>query len=394
MKVAIILEQFDIGRGGAERSAAEMATCLSQLGHDVTVVAGSVVADLAEELPFGLHSLDVNAGRSSRSWRRFEAAVANHIADNAYDMTHSITPLSCVDVYQPRGGSILNGLRRHAASHSSRLVRWVKQSTAFFNTGRRIRIAAERKLCDLADGPMVAALSSYVAYQFRSDYGLVDDRLRIVRNGVMTYRFMNESARQEGARLRQLYDRDNELALFVFIAQNYKLKGLAQLIKAASVAMEQRNDNQRDFRVIIFGNEPIGSYWRLANRLALTNKVLFMGTTEKVPAVLNMADAVILPSYNDACSRVVLEGLAAGKPAITTRQNGACDFLGNGRYGIVVNDAEDINALAAALLDICQRERHKQFVKAIETDGLAEQVDMARHARGLVKLYECIMARK
>jgi len=99
---------------------------------------------------------------------------------------------------------------------------------------------------------------------------------------------------------------------------------------------------------------------------------------------------VVLPTYNDACSRVVLEGLAAGKPAITTRYNGAAEFLGQGRYGCIVDQCDNVDELAAALLRICDRRQQQRMCQAVEADKLWQQVGMARHARELVQLYQSL----
>jgi glycosyltransferase involved in cell wall biosynthesis len=107
-----------------------------------------------------------------------------------------------------------------------------------------------------------------------------------------------------------------------------------------------------------------------------------------------MCDAVVLPSYNDACSRLVLEGLAVGKPAITTRFNGACDYLGEGRYGCIVEPCDDVEALANAMLELCDPAKVQAMCQAIERDNLREQVSMHRHARELLELYRQIIQNK
>ena len=42
MKIALIIENFDLPRGGAERSVFEMARCFAQLSHEVSIIAGEV----------------------------------------------------------------------------------------------------------------------------------------------------------------------------------------------------------------------------------------------------------------------------------------------------------------------------------------------------------------
>jgi UDP-glucose:(heptosyl)LPS alpha-1,3-glucosyltransferase len=389
MKVALVLEKFSIARGGAERSTFELACRLSESGVDVTLIAGRI--DRPDRtLPCALHELP-RSGGNLRRWQNFQRAASRHLAQTHYDIVHSMVPLLEAHIYQPRGGSILNSSRRHAASYESALLRFVKRGTGWFNRPRQARIRAERQLCRIRRGPLVAALSTYVAQAFQNDYQLPPDRLRIVPNGIDTAALRNENARAGGERLRQLYSRDGQFALFLFAAENYRLKGLRWLIRAAKHAHSRLTPSQRDFRIIVAGSENYEKYWKDAQTIATEPHVLFLGSTQEMPALINMCDAVVLPTYNDACSRLILEGLAAGKPGITTRYNGAADFLGEGKYGVIIDSCDDVEALAEALLCLCDPRQQQDLSRRIEADRLHERVSMARHARELLAWYEEIV---
>lgn len=386
MRVALVLNSFDVQRGGAERSTYEMAVCLSELGVEVTIVAGKITGDTGS-YPFGLRSLRLSGWSRVARMNDFSRRMAALAEEKSFDIIHSMVPLEGIDVYQPRGGSVLFGQRRHAASYACPYARFGKQLTGGLNRSRQWVIRAEREVCQASKKPVVAALSRYVQSQFQELYGPEDHRLRLIPNGIDPAPFRSEQARVAGAALRKLYDRQGDLALLVFAAANYRLKGLQELIVAAEKAHRQRT-TQRDIRIMVVGNENYSSYWQQAMRAGLNGRVIFLGPTEEMPALLNMADAVVLPTYNDACSRLVLESLAAGKPAITTRFNGAADFLGEGKYGVVVSAPTVGEELAAALLAVCDADRHRSMCQAIEADRLYEQVSMRRHARQLLTLYQ------
>ncbi|MCK5271631.1 MAG: glycosyltransferase family 4 protein, partial [Sedimentisphaerales bacterium] len=242
-------------------------------------------------------------------------------------------------------------------------------------------------ICQRHDGPLLAALSEYVARQFKTDYGLPDERIRVIRNGVNTNRLRNEQAVSEGTELRSLYDRKGDLALFLFAAENPRLKGLEWLIRSVQQAAQQLTGPLRDFRIMAIGSGNFKSYRSLARQLQMDQRILFMGSTSQMPGLLQMCDAVVLPTYNDACSRMVLEALAVGKPAITTAFNGAAEFLREGDYGFVIDRCDDGPALTDALLRLCDHNRQQQMCRAIEADRLYEKVSMKRHARELLALY-------
>jgi UDP-glucose:(heptosyl)LPS alpha-1,3-glucosyltransferase len=385
MKVALVLERFDVQRGGAERSTSEMAHCLSALGLDVTIVAGKITD--GDHAPFAMAEVPFTGISQASQWRNWEKALEDYFSRNRYDVIHSMVPLDCADVYQPRGGSFLHSQRRHYASYGNGLAAKLKPLATCFNRGRQIRIERERHWCRAANGSILAALSDYVGQQFISLYGLEPARVRLIRNGVSVDAFRCDAARVAGQKLRALYDRDGKTSLFLFAAENLRLKGLRWVIQAAKRMAEKMESQDRDFRLMVVSGSDWGGYWKESNRLGLNEQVLFMGSTTKMPALMQMADAVVLPTYNDACSRVVLEALAAGTPAITTRHNGAAESLGDNKYGHVLDRCDDTEELAQVMLKFCDREYRNEMCGQIERDRLFEQVSMMRHAQELVELY-------
>jgi len=384
MKVALILQRFDIRRGGAERSTYEMACALAHRGAEVTVAAPVVRRDDAASIPFACQTLALPHGGAYLS--RLNRAVENLRRDGGYDIIHSMLPVSVADVYQPRGGSVLHSSLRHAASFGRRA--WWKRLTGRFNRSRGRQIKAERKLCKAANGPVIAALSDYVRGQYCDDYHIDKQRVRVVLNGVDVMRFRCDSARREGRHLRQLFDRHGDKTLLLFAAENLRLKGLGPLL----TAMEQI-PKSHNLCVLVVSGANYSVYWPQARRL--DGRVVFMGSTAKMAAVMNLADAVILPTWNDACSRVAMESLAAGKPVLTTRFNGAAEFIEHGRTGIIIESPDDIAALADGLMQLGNPARRQALADAVEQQRLYERVSMDRHAGELLALYEeIIKARK
>jgi len=396
MKLAILIERLDFARGGAERSTLEMARCLAEEGAEVSLFAGHVKGG-SEETPqqkVQIYSLDIHALTRAGWWKRLEQQAARTIRDKDFDLVHSMAPVGWADVYQPRQGSLLTNARRHAESYAGALRRGLKRATAGCNLARGARIRSERRLCADPQGPIVAAVSDYVAEQFRTDYSLAEHRLRIIRNGIVPDAFGSAATREDALRLRRRMDPKDELAIFIFAAENLRLKGLGPLLQAARIAMQRRTDSRRDFRILVLSHSDYTRYWPVVRRLGLKGRVLFPGGTARMPAMLAMADAVVLPTAHDACSRIILEGLAAGRPGITTRNNGAAEFFAGGKYGIAIPGAEDADLLAEAMLTLCDRDRHAAMCRAIQQDRVAEQVSMRRHAKELISLYEEILRRK
>jgi glycosyltransferase involved in cell wall biosynthesis len=102
----------------------------------------------------------------------------------------------------------------------------------------------------------------------------------------------------------------------------------------------------------------------------------------------------VLPTFYDPCSRYILEALAACKPVITTKFNGASDFFVHNRHGKVLDTPEDINALAEAIRYFTDTKNIEKASQAIIEDNLKENISIDRAARQLLDVYESILQRK
>lgn len=76
--------------------------------------------------------------------------------------------------------------------------------------------------------------------------------------------------------------------------------------------------------------------------------VEWWGPQQDMPAVLNQAQVVCLPSYREGLPKVLLEAMACGRPVVTTDAPGCRDCIGDGDNGLIV-PIKDAGALAAAI---------------------------------------------
>jgi glycosyltransferase involved in cell wall biosynthesis len=84
--------------------------------------------------------------------------------------------------------------------------------------------------------------------------------------------------------------------------------------------------------------------------LGLEDKVIFTGFREDIPCLMAAMDVVVLSSSSpEPFGRVVIEGMAAGKPVVATPAGGVLDIIENGVNGLLV-PPKDSKAMAAAIL--------------------------------------------
>jgi UDP-glucose:(heptosyl)LPS alpha-1,3-glucosyltransferase len=384
----MIIERHDVALGGAERSISELICALERAGVEVDLLAAK-----------GQQAKNVHilcGGQDGRTGlREFSKAVQEHIAANRYDIVHSTLPMHFADVYQPRGGSYAETIIRNAASYENSVIAWAKVGTSWLNLRRLEMLKAEEALCRKKDGPAVAALSQYVVEQFKAHYGVPAERIELIPNGIkLEKRADAETAdKLRGQMLVQLgiQEATNPI-IFFFAAHNFRLKGLGPLVRAMGMVSKLKND--RTPMAVVAGEGKAMYYKLLAAKCGVRKKVLFTGRVKNVSGMLAASDVAVLPSFYDPCSRFILEGLAAGRPVITTSSNGACERYESGRHGMTIEHAGDAPELARAMSFYCREDNAIKASKAIDEDGLAEGLSVEKHAEQLVKLYERLIQRR
>lgn len=388
-KVAIIIERADAALGGAERSVIELTEALGAIDLDVHLLAAKGASQ-----SHNVHILCPVLPGKRTTLRLFEQSLKKYLEQNHYDILHSVLPFDFADIYQPRGGTYAETIIRNAASYCNKLVGSWKRASSVLNLRRTMLLKAERKLCGMRDGPAIIAISQYVAEQFRKHYGVEDSRITVIPSGVK----ISEPDNKEADRLKiQIFTRlgvnkaDNPV-LFLFVANNFRLKGLGCLIKAMNLVSARQT--ARPAYLIVVGSDKTSACRRLATKLNVSERVIFWGEVARVADMLAITDVAALPTFYDPCSRFILEALAAGKPVITTRFNGASEQFSDNRHGRVIDKPDDIEGLAEALAYFTEQANIQKASQAIMEDNIREKVSISRVAEQLKAVYADILSKR
>jgi len=385
-KIAIIIERADISLGGAERSVFELIAALRALSLDIDLVAATGQTD--EILSKHFHILFPGQVDQRTDFHKFHKKLKQFLYTHKYNIIHSVLPFDFADIYQPRGGSYSEAALQNAQSYPNKFTRSIKKATAFANRSRAVFIKAEKQLCLDPNGPVIAALSEYVAESFTRHYSISPDRIKIIKNGVKTDKHVDKKEAQDirSSLLKKFKCTEGQNpVLFFFAAHNFRLKGLTPLIKALALANEQSTPNP--FFLIVAGRGEQAKYKNLAKKLGVLERIAFAGPIKNTQDFASITDVSILPTYYDPSSRFILESVAAAKPVITTHFNGACDFLTNGRHGIIIESPDDIKGLTSAIIYLTDKNNIKACSDAIIEDNLEKEISISRVALQLKELY-------
>ena len=383
LHVAIVIEQFNPRAGGAERSTAQIAQELVQRGHRVTVLAGAAPDDLAVAEGVTLHAYSRHKVRSAARVLLFRRWALQRLAAGEFDVSLSITMAVPADVIQPRAGTVREALVRSIAMRSSVAGRCFKRSLSLLSPKQQTMLFLERRaVADPAVGRFVA-VSGYVREELRRHYDLAESRVEMIPNAAVMPTDADASQRAVWRdQVRGAFGVPEDAVLFLFPTQDPRRKGYQTLLGAL------RELARRERRVVVLLAGMFG-YRQHAQAVAagVREQVRFVGPTRHMAPLYAAADATVLPTFYDPASKVVIESLMMGTPAISSGCNGASEFIlppDSAARGRVVNDPADDAALADAMLELADPRVRQACAQA--TAGLAEQLTMARHVDRLERV--------
>lgn len=189
----------------------------------------------------------------------------------------------------------------------------------------------------------VVGVSERVAGELRRHVGAA--KTIKIDNGVDLARFDGSVSADEAKKALGVGPR----AVVGFVGRLAAAKGVSQLLRA----VRSLGDRGIELDVLIVGEGEMERELRNeADGLGLRDRVRFLGRREDMPRVYAAMDVLVLPSFEEAFPMVVLEGMAAGVPVVSTRVGDVPYMLEGGRCGILVEPGsvtelgEAIRALA------------------------------------------------
>lgn len=385
MKIGVVIERMEAWRGGAETSTLELCRLLVGRGHEVHVITTSNAQSLPD---ITIHTIKASAMFPAKRVAMFAKRAAAFIRQQNYDVVHAISLLPEADVYQPRGGLLAETMARNVYTRKTASRRLLKRALMALNVKQRAMVELEKRVFR-PEGPVIACVSNYVARQCEEYYGATEPRVQVIYNGVNP----RVPEADERASLRrdirgELNIADDTL-LLLFIAHNFRLKGLSPLIDTMSRMVVSGFTN---FHLLVVGRDNVVPFQRKVSDLHLNGHITFMGPTQRPAAYFSACDVCVHPTYYDPCSRVVLESLYFGVPAITTSFNGASEVIQDGREGFVIQTPDEVGLWARRITELASPELRR----SMSENGirLRERISMARHVAELDGLFRRIVDKK
>lgn len=227
----------------------------------------------------------------------------------------------------------------------------------------------------------IIAVSREVESRYSEELGIDRSRLVVVPNGIPT--FPTVPAPDPELRARLSAGRPDYLVLTP--ARLHEQKGHVDLLNAAAEIPAAT--------FVLAGDGPRrGELEELARRLGITDRCLFLGERDDIPALLAATDIFVLPSRFEGLPVSVLEAMAAERPVVATAVGGTDEAVVDGETGLLVPPGDPV-ALAAAI----RRLRDEpEFARRLATAGrtrVEEKFSVEATASAVMDVYDRVAAR-
>lgn len=231
-----------------------------------------------------------------------------------------------------------------------------------------------------------------VSYQLRDLHarrtGFDSARITVIHNGVDRERFFPDPAVRASMR-RELGLSANELCIGC-VGNLFPVKGHITALQAMERFATQRPDN---WRLLLIGDGPEraaledylqGREWK--------DRVRFLGTSHRVPALLNAMDVYVLPSIAEGICNSLLEAMASGLPVIATRTGGNPEVVVDGESGLLF-PVGDVARLAEHLLLLSEGEQRRTELAHKALRRVGEEFSLESMVDKYAQLYESLARR-
>jgi glycosyltransferase involved in cell wall biosynthesis len=188
------------------------------------------------------------------------------------------------------------------------------------------RVIQEKLLSNVTD--MHVGVSGFVARQIIDCYGVRQDRVRVIYNGVDTKRFCPPSSRADAKRY---FGFDPERPVVGMVARPDPVKGHRYFFEAVKL-LEGRFNAQ----YYVAGADQ--SHPRIreeAEKADVISHIRFLGVRRDVPDLLGATDIFVLPTLSEALGISILEAMATCCAVVVSDVPVVLEILKNGENGLV-----------------------------------------------------------
>ena len=354
MKLALCVFKY-FPYGGLQRNFLAITQELMGRGHDVMVYTGSWEGDKPSGLSVEL--IDVQG-------------ISNHAKNNSF-YTQLQAALSRTPADLVIGFNKMPGLDIYYCADTCFATKAYENKGWLYRLAPRSRwsLAFERAVFGLQSHTHILLLSASEGRAFQKYYATDEKRMHLVPPGISRSRVRHDTSATVAKAVRQSLGVADDEKLLVFLGSDYKRKGLDRMLVAIAALHDKQ---QSTVKALVIGRDKRQPYYqRLAQRLGIDSRVMFLGQRDDVPDLLFASDLLVHPAYVENTGNVLLEAVVAGVPVLCSGACGYAFYIQDHQLGRVIAEPFDqqlMNKALAQLLHDSKQQRRNciEFAKTAD----------------------------
>ncbi|AEA11525.1 glycosyl transferase group 1 [Thermoproteus uzoniensis 768-20] len=375
MKIIHIAHHYWPVVGGLENVVRALAEGMARRGHEAHVITSQYGAGNRprEEVINGVYIHRVKSTRFGYPDLTYPLEVPGGILRNA-DIVHghsqnSLFTVKMIEEAKRLGArTVVHFMAVDAFNdHPSRLIRLLAPRYGKRNVKKAIEASDVRLVKSFRDMEILRS-----KYSIKTEY---------IPDGIDEELLGKPNMAEE---FRRKYDIQDPL--IVYVGRLHKLKGIDILIKALAIATKE----EPNLKAVIIGPGDQRPYRELANKLGISDKVLFTGFVDediKIGA-LDTSIALVLPSvsnYVEVFSLAITEAWARRKPVIASAVGEIPYRVKHMINGLLV-PPRDSTALAEAIVTLAQ---DRELGRRLGAEGRKSVLTWDEIVSKLLSIYSC-----
>ncbi|MDD2893367.1 MAG: glycosyltransferase family 4 protein [Halothiobacillaceae bacterium] len=395
MRIAVLARNFATHGGGAEHYAVAVAEQLAAR-HEVHVFAQHIEHEHA-----GITYQRVPSINKPR-WlnQLLFAARTAKLTRTGFDIVHSHENGWAGQVQSVHVRSMRHNLLAPATG-LKRLMQWLKILSSLRLMSYLRLEAARFRPCP---GRAIGVVSATLRDEMAASYPASRDCLHIIPPGVVVPQHPPSQAAA-----RQMLGLPSEALLLLFVANDFRRKGLDTLLEALHSVGANLFAHQHKQRALVRINSHLQStpihlmvvghsahlaeYQARCRAMELEGRVHFLGRQHDMHPLYAAADVLVHPTREDTFGMVVLEAMAQGLPVLVSRAP-YCGLSADLQpdEAVLLHDPASVDELAAALRAVLDDDT-RRVALAQAGRRVAARYDWAQVAQAYERLYFDLLAR-
>lgn len=231
----------------------------------------------------------------------------------------------------------------------------------------------------------VVCCSDYMINHVKWAFGLPNDKLVMVPNGVNTQCYINGDAGINGFRTKYALPQEK---IVLFVGRLVYEKGVHILINAVPKVLEKVNA-----KFIIVGSGYMKEQLlNIVRSMGLEHKVFFEGFVDEATLLKlqKCADVSVVPSLFEPFGIVALEAMAAKSPVVVSDTGGLSEIVQHDVTGVKVYP-NNPDSLAWGITKVLLDDNYRQLLRENAYKVIQEKYDWEKIAQQTKKLYENVI---